>query len=50
MALDLIWTNFSRTTQVKADRDEIKNASKDIDGLQKQTAQASQDEHEHGKK
>ena len=38
------------TGQIKADRHEIDDASKDIDSLQKETSQALEEDHEHAKK
>ncbi|KAL6719258.1 hypothetical protein ACLMJK_003495 [Lecanora helva] len=35
---------------IKADREEIANAGRDIDQLQKETASALEEDHEHGKK
>ena len=37
------------TIQVKADREEMGDASKDIESLQKQTSEAMQDDHAEGK-
>lgn len=36
--------------QIKADREEITDAEHDIEGLQKETSEAMEADHEHGKK
>ena len=41
---------MSSELQIKADREEIKHAGHDIENLQKQTSEAMEEDHEHGKK